>query len=92
MVSCDDLLVVLKGAASRNEEIDVCVSCDWCDAGHTFIVTGASIDKGKLHIEGNEVDDVWVKDIAHAQIVADDFGREFHIMQNMGVDWMISLL
>lgn len=93
MFSIDDLVTVLRGCVMRKELVDVCLSCDWCDAAHTIIPTDVFINtKGELCLEDAKGADIRIKNSADSIITADPIAREYHLMQSVGPDWMFILV
>lgn len=91
-MSVGDLVTVLRGCVSRGEIVDVCLSCDWCDVAHTIIPTDVFINrKGELCLEDENDTEIRIKNSADSVITADPIGREYHLIQNVGLDWMFLL-
>lgn len=88
MFTVNDLVTILNGV----KDVDVCLSCDWCDVAHTIDVTNAYVEDGALCIEDENGGIIRIKDIGRCSICSDAFGREFHITQMLGQDWMLTLV
>lgn len=92
MFTVSDLITILNGVIARREDVDVCLSCDWCDAAHTIYLTQVYIEDGALCLEDDDGTIIRIKGISDCTICADPIGREYHITQGLGQDWMFTLV